>query len=295
MDAPNPDALTPDALDLPEPPARHDASVEQAQTWCADLLAQPEWEPVADRVTALITSPPALPEAALDDPPLVSHTLGAWFVVDARARQHLGSDWREAIAVRGARVERQLAAGGLHARLTVITEEALAQRLESVARHGLETRWLMQHAHPAHDPMHRHQQMVGAARTLPEGGLERACRTQYLAATAAFRSLLTGGVTAVTLGEATAAVGRLACIIDWGCHPPAEWLEARALRTALGGRLRSWLEDVPAALSGDDRARRWVIDAGSGVLREAEAALRIEYGASDWLQDPDSFAVRHSR
>lgn len=267
-------------------------TVERGIEWCADVLALPEWEPISDRLTALVTSPPAVPEGAADLP---AHALGAWFAVDARAVRHLGPAWREAVAGRGARVERQVLTGGLHATLTVLTEEALAARLEAVSRAGLETRWTVQHATAAHDPMHRHAQIVGAARRLPPEGMERACRTQYLAATTAFRALLRGGVGAVALGEATAAVCRLACLLDWGCHPPAEWLEETARSSALGGRLRAWLEDVPSALAGDARAARWVVDAGSGVLREAEAALHTEYGATDWLRDPDSFAARPPR
>lgn len=278
-----------DPGDLPPAPARPALpTLEDARRWCEDLLAEAPWEPVSDRVTALVVTPPDAEWAE-------ARMLGAWFVLDARTVRHLARPWGDALARQGARSERQRIAGGVRALLVALTEEALAKRIEAVTRPALEARWLVEHAAPVHDPLRRHQLMVGAARRLPEGAHERALRTQFLALHGGFRSLQVGGAEPAALGETAAAAARLCCVLDRGMHPPPEWLLPAARETELGGRLESWFDDLRPAMAGDPRAGRWIVDAADGVLREAQQALHHTFGDRDWLRDPDSFAMRPPR
>jgi len=97
------------------------------------------------------------------------------------------------------------------------------------------------------------------------------------------------------MAEAAAPLARLACVLEEGTHPPTEWLLPAARETRLGKRIAPWLDDVVPAVAGDARAARWTRESGAGVLREVATVLRTEFAASDWLRDPETYALRPSR
>ena len=264
----------------------------QARADCEALLAGHPWSEFATRALVLLVRPPTVAWAS----PLGMPAL--WMVMDASEARALPPRERDPLATGGS--YRTLAPRDRY-ELVVFTSEAIGRALEGVPRSGLELRWTVRHAEPLHDPLHRAEQLSRAAGRLPSDALERVVRPLYVQAANALHALARTPIednnetTLVLAGEAASAMGRLACVLAEGSHPPAEYLMAAARQTPLGQRIASWLDDLPAAVSGEARAARWIRESCNGVLREAESALRAEYSGRDWLEDPEAYALRPGR
>jgi hypothetical protein len=160
--------------------------------------------------------------------------------------------------------------------------------LEGTGRRSLETRWSVRHAEPLDDPLRRQEHLAAMAARLPLGALEGIVRPLYVRARSSLDALeplaFAGAQEAVVAaGEAAGALARLACVLEDGIHPPSEWLIPASAETELGGRIASWLDDLPLALGGDAAAARRVAAGCQAVSRAAEAALRPRFGDARWL------------
>jgi hypothetical protein len=269
---------------------------EQAAEAGRQLLASPAWEQVAGRTLLLLVHPPSVDWA---------DAYGActlWAILDTPEARALPSELRGPL-VRDASTLMRVPgeAGRPPMYLAVFTSEGIGRLLEGVTRRSLEMRWSVRHAQPLHDPLHRFDMLLGAAARLPADSLERVIRPLFVQAAQALEGLAAAPLaerpqTALILaGEAAGAVCRIACVMDAGSHPPAEWLAPAARATRLGARIASWLDDLPAAIGGDARAARWIRDSGQGVLREVVTLLRPEFAGREWLDDPLGQAIRPGR
>lgn len=262
------------------------------------LLEAGPWDEVASRGLLVLVRPPVLEWAVTNAPPLL------WLILDGTEARALGPELRNPLVRDGSTlVHVRATATTPELQLAVLTSEAIARHLEGVTRRSLEMKWLARHGQSLHDPLHRFDSLRGMAARLPVDALERVARPLYVQAAQALEAL--AGTPPAAEGaddgavlpavEAMSALCRLACVLDDGSHPPAEWLLASARETALGKRLSSWLDDVPRAVAGEARAARWIRDSGGGVLREATAALRAEFAGRDWLDDPIAQTIRAGR
>ncbi len=264
----------------------------QARADCEALLAQQPWLDVATRALVLLVRPPALAWAS----PLGTPSI--WMIIDASEARSLPPRQRDPLVTGGSYHE--TAARGRY-ELTVFTSEGIARVLEGVPRTSLEFRWTVRHAEPLHDPLHRADMLSGSAARLPSDAIERVVRPLYVQAASALHALMRTPVespaetTLLLAGEAAGALARLGCVLAEGSHPPAEYLMPAARETPLGQRIASWLDDLGNAVVGEARAARWVRESCTGVLREAETALRAEYAGHDWLEDPEGYALRPGR
>lgn len=264
----------------------------QARADCAALLADQPWSDFATRALVLLVRPPTTTWAS----PLGTPAL--WMVLDASEARALPARQRDPLVATGLL---RIVAPRDRYELVVFTSESIGRALEGVPRSGLELRWTVRHAEPLHDPLHRAEQLSRAAGRVPTDALERVVRPLYVQAANALHALTRTPIeghnetTMVLAGEAASALARLACVLADGCHPPAEYLLQAARETPLGQRIASWLDDLPAAASGEARAARWIRESCTGVLREAEQALRAEYAGRDWIDDPEAYAIRPSR
>lgn len=264
----------------------------QARADCEALLAARPWADFATHALMLLVRPPATTWASPLGPPSL------WMVLDASEARAMPPRQRDPLVATG--IYRTVAPRDRF-ELVVFTSEAIGRALEGVPRSSLELRWTVRHAEPLHDPLHRAEQLSRAAGRLPSDAVERVVRPLYVQAASALHALTRTPIenhnetTLVLAGEAASALARLACVLADGCHPPAESLLQAARETPLGQRIASWLDDLPSAASGEPRAARWVRESCTGVLREAEQALRAEYAGRDWLDDPEAYALRPSR
>ena len=268
--------------------ARDERPVEvesPTREWARAQIAVPPWPEVSDRITLLAVSPPAVPWADADGP------RSCLIVIDASAARSLPPQLRSPLLRQGAlRVDP--APGSGDGAVTTMTVEALERTIEGTARRSLETRWSVRHSRVAHDPLRRHETLGAAAARLPGDAPDRITRSlflQVLLALDAIRGEDSGGL--VAAGEAAGALARLACVLEEGSHPTAEWLLPAARETRLGRRLATWLDRLVPALAGDERAAAWVAEAGPSVLDEVSSVLRPSYGATDWFQHPWEHAL----
>ena len=285
-------------------------STQGAPALATALLATAPWLEVASRGLLLLVRPPvaswADPEADDDEADAPSDHVVAvagppavWLILDGVEARALPPEFRGPIVREGVLRIPATETSGLE--LVVMTSEGVGRALDGVTRRSLEMRWLMRHSAPLHDPLHRHDSLVGAAGRLPADSLERAVRPLYVQAAVAFRALAELPVDAaperlvMLMGEAMGGLLRLACVIEEGSHPTIEWLAQAGRATHLGKRIGSWLDDLGPATSGEARAARWVRDACSGVLRETAAVLQVEFGGRDWLVEPESYGLRPPR
>ena len=247
--------------------------------------------PMAARVRALLQGPPwndrpyALTLLAVEPPegvPATPHRL--WLVLDVADARDLDDEWREPLLrhrlrrVRDEEIE-----------TTVATTDGVEALLEGVSRRALEVRWEFRHAAALHDPSGRGERLTAIARRFPDDALERIVRPLYLQAGRALEALqhahaasaeAPGGATAaIAAGEAASTLTRLACILEEGAHPTADWLDAAARQTALGRRIAPWL-DAPTPAVADS------------VLGEAARALRGYFADREWLREPEIYALR---
>jgi len=255
------------------------------------LAAGRPWSEVTNRLTVLLTSPPLG-----DWRP--ARAASFWIIVDDTEVRALPEPWRGALAASGIHVEHRrtdAALAGAPLTLTVSSAEAALRSMDAATRRGMEVRWLVRQAQSLHDPLGRLEMLTLAARRAPAEMLERVLRPLYLQAVGSIRGLAAARPDAVGIGEAAGVVARIACVVEAGNHPPAEWLLEAAAATTLGQRLHSWLDDIPAAAAGDTRALRWVAESGDGVLRELHEALRVHVAERDWFLDPESTIARPPR
>lgn len=248
------------------------------------LLDEPPWDELERDLTLLQVRPPLAdwvdPSAAADLDPAF------WLLLDATDARTLPDAWLSPLLGDGLRRVRD------HGELTVLTTEGCAAFLEASTRRAFETRWTLRHAEVLHDPRGRHEGMAAAAARLEVDALERSARTLYLQAFAGLDALShAGGDPLIAAGEAAGAVARLACLLDEGCYPPAEWLYPAARATQRSRWLRPWLD----ALTGDEESVDRAVDAASDVLRELASGLRVQFANRPWLQEPERFALRAPR
>ncbi|MYA19163.1 MAG: hypothetical protein F4Z25_02600 [Chloroflexi bacterium] len=235
------------------------------------LLEAPPWN---DRTYGLTLLAVEAPEGAPAGPQRL------WLILDASDVRDLDEEWREPL------LRHRLRRSGDEAiETTVATTDGVEALLEGVSRRSLEVRWELLHAHPLHDPSGRGEQLAAAARRLPGEALERLVRPLYLQAGRALEALRrthdasSEPAAAIAAGEAASALTRLACILEEGAHPTADWLDAAARETALGRRIAPWLDARSPA-------------AADAVLGEAGQALRAYFAGREWLREPEIYALR---
>ncbi len=267
---------------------------EAARDWGRSQLEAPPWGELQGRLTLLLVDPPAVHWAAAE----LHATL--WIVAEASEVRTLPDALRDPLTRDGSTHERAHEAAALTVDLTVFTLERLEGVLSGAGRRSLETRWSVRHAEPVHDPLRRHERLSTAAQLLPDDAPRRIARTLYVDAHASITELSRlipqrAEAAIIAAGEAAGAVARLACSLDEGFYPPAEWLLPAARETQLGRRVASWLDDLPRALGGDDAATRRVADGCDPVLRAVRDAVRVRMGADDWLWSPRASALRAPR
>ena len=264
------------------------------------LLETPPWPELRGRLTLLLVDPPAVPWAAAGGGGAL------WLIVEDAEARALPAQQREPLLGDGSLHERWPASElsavdhGSTVELSLFTLERMRGVLEGVGRRSLETRWSVRQAEPLEDPLRRHEQLASAAARLPHDALQRIVRPLYLQAHAALQALPPMALerpqeAVVAAGEAAGALARLACVLEEGIHPPTRWLLPAAARTDLGGRIASWLDDLPRALGGDAAAAGRVADGCEAVSRAAEAALRLRLGGTSWLRSPRAAGLRPPR
>lgn len=275
---------------------------EQAREQGRLILGVAPWAEIEHRLTLLLVEPPAVPWAG------VSATAVLWLITDGAAARTLPDGQREPLLGDGVlRLPAHATGGAAGAAgagaidFTAFTLERIEGALAGVGRRSLELRWSMRRAEPLHDPLRRHDQLAAAAARIPEDSFDRIMRPLYLQAYESLRMLeavLAAGQydnATVAAGEAAGALTRIACVLEEGIHPPARWLLPAARETDLGGRITSWLDDLPAAASGDEAAARRVRDGCDAVLRAATSALHPRFGSADWLLSPEASTLWRAR
>ena len=261
-----------------EPITAPEAFVERG----LELLQQEPWIDRPRELTLLLTRPPRVAWYESDDA-----QPGYWLVLDLEAARGLDASLRDPLVRDGFS---RLNGDGFD--LDVFTAESASLLLEATTRRALEARWTVRHATAIEDPLGRHAQLASLASRLPSDALERLVRGQLLQLVAAIDALprATGGAL-IPAGEAAAAATRLACLLEDGAHPPAEWLLEACRETSLGRRLRPWLD----RLAGDEEARAGALRSTGAVLGEVQAALRPLFGDRDWVMHPQQAALRLPR
>lgn len=235
------------------------------------LLEAPPWNDRPYVLTLLAVEPP---EGAPAGPRRL------WLVVDAADVRDLDAEWREPLLR-----HRLRRAGDELFETTVVTTDGIEALLDGVSRRSLEVRWEFRHADPLHDPSGRAERLAAAARRLPGDALERLARPLYLQAGRALEALARAHAAsndaseALAGGEAASALTRLACILEEGAHPTADWLDAAARQTGLGRRIAPWLDARAPATS-------------AAVFAEAATALRAYFADREWLREPEIYALR---
>lgn len=266
----------------------------QARDWGRSLLASPPWAELEHGLSLLLIEPPAVEWVAADP-----STFALWLIVDAAEARSLPLELREPL-IRDGMVIEQTPAQDAEAHLTVFTVDRLEAVIAGVGPRALELRWSVRHAEPVHDVLRRLETLRAAAERLPEEAPERIVRPLYLHAQASLRALRSvdagrPSAGAIAAGEAAGALCRLACALEEGNYPPAQWLLPAAAETELGQRMASWLADV--AHYGEDGAARAqrVVDGCDGAWAAVQAAVRPLYGDTQWFLSPTVWALRPPR
>ncbi len=266
---------------------------ESAREWGRALIAKAPWAEVADRVTLLLTAPPA----GLDAAP---NSVSLWLSIDLPTARALPQEYR-ALVTDEAQVERHRATGDLPAiAVTFTTDGALDRLLQATTRRAMEARWQVRHSEVITDRLHRAENYALRAGMLPDDAPERVVRGLWVEAQAAARAFaaITGERPADALpaaGELIAALCRLACFVDDGAYPATEWLLPAARPTRIGKRIASWLDGVVPAFGGDEAAARRVASSADQVLAEVQEVLAERHRSRPWLAAPEVFTLRTPR
>jgi hypothetical protein len=268
---------------------------ERAREWGRSLLLRAPWVEATERLSLLLVVPHA------EWPMMIGPERATlWLLIDRGSVSSLPESVRAPLMERGAIVERHDASGTAPAvTLVVRTVEGVERAIEGVTRHDMETRWAVIRAEPVSDRLKRHETLAAQARLLPPDGLERSIRALWLdanRAAAALWPLDTSTADALgAAGELPMALLRLGCLLDQGAYPATDELNAIGRTTRIGQRIASWLDDVNAALGGDETAARRVVQAAPQVLVETRAILAERYRDRDWLRDPAAYEMRARR
>lgn len=260
----------------------------QARDWGRSRLASPAWAELEHRLTLLLIDPPTVEWVAADP-----SAFALWLIVESSEARSLPLELREPLLRDGVLLEHDDEAA-----LTVFTVDRIEAVLAGIGRRALEMRWSIRHAEPVHDVLRRIETLSAAAERLPEDAPERIVRPLYLQAHSSLRALgsidaAQPGGGAIAAGEAAGALSRLACVLEEGNHPPAQWLLPAAAETELGRRMASWLNDS-ARYSDEDAARR-AINGCEAAWNAVQAAVQPLYGTSAWYLSPDVWALRPPR
>ena len=233
------------------------------------LLSEPPWDDRAQVLTLLGVRPPEGIASVADQPGRL------WLILDAADVRDLEEQWLEPLLRHRLRRVSNAALD-----LTVVTSEGMFALLDAVTRRALEARWEIRHSYPLHDARGRFEALSAAAARLPEGALERLVRPLYLQVYRALEAWPDAPTASpIPLGEAASGIARLACILEEGAHPTAEWLVAGARETSLGRRIAPWLDGFAPGIA-------------SEVFDEVATALRVSFADREWLRDPESYALR---
>lgn len=271
-----------------------DARSEAAREWGRALLATAPWSTVNDRVTLLLVDPPP----GLEGAPETTDT-AFWLTIDLPTGRSLPAPYGADLANDRAVVERHRLPEGATAEVSVLSDEALHRLLQGVARPSMEARWLARHHEVVADRMRRGEQYALRAGLLSEEAPERIVRGLFLDLVAATRGLtpltVDRSASVAAAGEAVASLTRLACFDDGGAYPPAPYLRTAAAGTRIGRRLGVWLDDVGAALAGDEAAARRTLSSRDQVVEEVRIVLGERYRDRPWLRTPEAYALRTPR
>lgn len=266
----------------------------QARDWGRSRLATPAWAELEHRLTLLLIEPPTVEWEARDP-----SGFALWLIVEGAEARSLPPELREPLIRDGMLLE-QTPAHDAEAQLTVFVLDRLEAVLAGIGRRALELRWSVRHAEPVHDVLRRLERLSAAAERLPEDAPERIVRQLYLQAQSSLRALRAVNADQpapgmIPAGEAAGALCRLACVLEEGNHPPAQWLLPAAAESELGKRMASWLADI-ARYGEDDRARaQRVINGCDGAWNAVQAVVRPLYGDTEWFLSPDVWALRPPR
>ncbi|HJM88012.1 MAG TPA: hypothetical protein QF624_00095 [Dehalococcoidia bacterium] len=267
----------------------------QARQWANAQLAAPPWADRKHRLTTLIADPPLVPWAS----GATTHVV--WLLTEMSETRDFPRGMSEPLRAHGA-IHEPLATlpDESWAQLVIFDIDRLEKLIDGVAQDSMEARWAICQAEALHDPLRRLDALIGASRRIPEGGLDRAARVLYIDADRALEAVsradpahFAEAITAA--GEASGAISRLACLLDAGMYPPAQWIAPATAETDLGARFATWLADIPRAIEGDAAAARRVIDGCDGVWRATQLALQPLFGSTDWYQSPETWALRAAR
>lgn len=265
---------------------------ELAHTLGHALISKAPWDEVAERVTLLLTAPPTGIDAA-------PGSVSMWLSLDTATARTLPQQFH-AIVTDEAMIERQRAVGETPAvTITFTTDTAVDRLLESQTRRAMEARWQVRHSEVITDRLHRAENYALRAGMLPDDAPERVVRGLWVEANAAaraFPSLAARAADALpAAGELIAALCRLACFVDDGAYPSAEWLLPAARPTRIGKRIGNWLDDILPALAGDPDVARRVISSTDQVIAEVQEVLAERYRGHPWLVSPEVFTLRTPR
>jgi len=263
------------------------AQRDRAREWGSSVLASDPWPDYARRATLLLVDPPVLAGGLIAE----DERLSGWLVVDATDVRTLPESLRGPLLRDGnARLP------VLEGRVTIFVAEALARLLDGTARRSLEVRWSVAHAEPLHDPLRRFGDMANMAERFSPEAIERIARPLFLQSVDGLTAIASGGATSLLVaGETEGALCRLCCVIDEGSHPPIDWLAAVARETEIGRAIQRWLNDLRSASARDDAALRRVSSGADSVRRVVADALKLRFGAADWLTSPDTYIFRPPR
>ena len=268
---------------------------ERAREWGRSLLLRAPWDEATERLSLLLVVPHS------EWPMMIGPDHATcWLLIDRASLSSLPEATRTPLLERGAVIEHHDASGTSPAVTLVLrTVEGVERSIEGVTRHDMETRWAVIRAEAISDRLKRHETLAAQARLLPPDGLERAIRALWLdasRASVALWPLETSPADALgAAGEMAMALTRLGCLLDEGAYPAVDELRAIGRSTRIGQRIKSWLDDVQLAVSGDATAARRVLNAASQVLVETRTILAERYRDRDWLRDPAAYEMRSRR
>lgn len=261
------------------------------------LLAGEPWEPFSTRATLLLTSPPRV-EWTIESPEFVAREY-VLVLEDSEARRLPAS---HGALMQAYGVVRWVSdVSERPATILVYSLDGMERMLDGASRLSMETRWALRHSTVAHDPLRRLDGLRAAADRLSDSQPERAARTMYLFALTACAALAASvspygtGVDGPNFdaAEAIAAVARLTCFLEEGSYPPVQWLVPHARVTGLGSRFEHWVEAASRAVGGG--ASDELGELTVRVHEEIRAAVRAEFGRSEWFQHPWEHALRPPR
>jgi hypothetical protein len=264
----------------------------QAREWGRSRLATPAWAELEHGTSLLLIDPPTVEWVAAEPA-----AFELWLIVELSEARFLPLELREPLIRDGVLLE-QVPAGDAEARLTTFTADRLEAVLSGYGRRALEMRWSIRHSEPVHDVMRRGEALGAAAERLPEDAPERIVRPLYLQAHSSLHALSSvrpddPAAGALAAGEAAVAIARLACVLDEGNHPPAQWLIPAAAETELGQRMAIWLTD--ATRYSEPEAAQRVINGCHGAWIAIQAVVHPLYGSTAWFLSPDVWALRPPR